>query len=54
MEEEIIRVICGTVIVGIVAALQIYAWEKGKNGKVFALTSSIITGVLGFIFGISI
>lgn len=54
MYVEITRYVCGTVIVLAVVGIQLYAWEKGKNGKVFAFTTSVIGSILGFIFGISV
>ena len=54
MDTDIVRYICGTIVVLAVVFLQLYAWEKGKNGKVFAFTTGIISAILGFIFGISV
>jgi len=37
-----------------VTALQLYAWFSGHNGSVFALTSAVIGGIIGFSLGIKI
>jgi len=50
MDQESIKHICKTVIGGItiigLVGLQIYAWETGHNGTVFAFTSGMI-GLIG-------
>ena len=37
-----------------VTALQLFAWYTGHNGTVFALTSTVIGGIIGFALGIDI
>jgi len=41
----------GLGVCGIVAVMQGVSWICGHNGQVFALTSLIIGGVVGAIFG---
>lgn len=41
----------GAYAVTIVAAIQVIAWQLGKNGQVFAFTCLIIGGIVGSIFG---
>lgn len=43
----------GMYICTIVAAVQLFAWHFGHNGQVFALTSLVIGGIAGAIFGIA-
>lgn len=47
---------CIVSVVGLISvtALQVYAWFSGHNGSVFALTSSVIGGIIGFSLGITI
>ena len=48
------KFICGTIIIVVMAVLQGYAWYTGHDGQVFALTSLIIGGISGVLFGFSI
>jgi len=47
---------CIISVVGLicVTVLQATAWYLGYNGTVFALTSSVIGGIIGFSLGIKI
>jgi len=45
------KITAGVCIVGIVGILQGVAWILGKDGQVFALTSLVIGGISGAIFG---
>lgn len=47
------KITAGVCIVGITATLQTVAWLLGKDGQVFALTSLVIGGIAGAIFGFS-
>jgi uncharacterized membrane-anchored protein len=38
-------------VIAVVAILQGISWYLGKNGTVFALTSLVIGGIAGSIFG---
>lgn len=38
-------------VCSMVAVLQAVAWKLNKNGKVFALTSTVIGGVVGAFIG---
>lgn len=49
-----IQIYAGCYIITIVAGIQCIAWISGFNGSVFALTSLIIGGITGSIFGFSI
>lgn len=46
----------GLVVIVIIAQMQIYAWNMGLNGVIFAFTSlcigSIVGAVLGFKWGL--
>jgi len=44
----------GVCMVLTVAGLQTVAWILGKDGQVFALTSLVIGGITGAIFGFSL
>jgi len=44
----------GVCVIGVIAMLQCVAWYLGKDGQVFALTSLVIGGITGTIFGFSI
>lgn len=41
----------GMYAITIVAAIQVIAWQLGKNGQVFAFTCLIIGGIVGSILG---
>jgi len=43
----------GVVAITSVAIMQVVAWACGHNGTVFALTSAVIGGITGSIFGFS-
>lgn len=45
------RTAVALVLVGVTATLQGVAWILGIDGQVFALTSAVITGVLGWCIG---
>jgi LytS/YehU family sensor histidine kinase len=51
MEMEKCKLLFGSFVIGTVAGLQIYAWNTGHDGQVFALTSLIIGGIAGYVFG---
>ena len=46
--------ILGVVVIAILAVMQGAAWYMGKDGAVFALTSLVIGGIAGSIFGFKI
>lgn len=45
------KYIFGMFVIAVVALLQGCAWGLGKDGNIFAFTSSIIVGVAGSILG---
>lgn len=45
------KLVLGLTGIGAVTVLQCVAWLCGHNGAVFALTSSVIGGVIGFTYG---
>lgn len=48
MEDKTIVCLTGLICVTL---LQLYAWYSGHNGTVFALTSTIIGGIIGYYLG---
>ena len=45
------KLVIGLTGIGAVTTLQCVAWLCGYNGAVFALTSAVISGVVGFAYG---
>jgi len=48
------KCIVSTVGLVCVTGLQLFAWQTGHNGTVFALTSTVIGGIIGFSLGIKL
>lgn len=41
----------GLIVIIIIAVMQLYAWNMGLNGRIFAFTSLCIGSIVGAVFG---
>ncbi len=52
--DEKIKILFAMFVIGIVTALQVFAWHSGIDGTVFAFTSLVIGAVAGSVLGFSL